>query len=166
MTRRSAPLLGMRLSSLGAVAIIGLLALIGGVAGYQYVAADNGPTTTAAVTHPKHVRVVGKPVVHIKVRHCRHGYVRKGRTCVRHVDRTVVVDVPAPPTSAPAPVAVPAPASAPASVTPQPPHPAGVAEPSHRPARDGSEHTGGDGGGEHESSGGGAAGGGAAQGDD
>ena len=135
MTRRSAPLPSMRISSLGAVAIIGLLALIGGVAGYQYVAAATTSTGGSAAsrsvtTTPKHhahvVRVVGKPVVHVKVRKCRPGYSRKGQSCVRHVDRTVVVNVPASPAPAPAPVAAPAPGPVAVSVAPGANHSSGA----------------------------------------
>ena len=96
----------MRTSSIVAGLVAGVAGLAGAVAGYQQLAASPRHSETVQVTDtsatPPPRAATPRPATRVRLRDCPRGFdLRKG-TCVREVERTVVIDV-AQPAAAPAP---------------------------------------------------------------
>ena len=92
----------MRLSTTVAGLVAGIAGLAGAVAGYQQLAASPRHSETVQVSTESSTTKPATPAVRTRLRDCPRGFDRRGRGCVRVVERTVVVDVrPAARSSAP-----------------------------------------------------------------
>lgn len=116
----------MRMRTITAGCVAGLIGTVGAVAGYHQLAPSPGVLqSTSAAQAPVDTTVAEvvataqrKPRIVLRLKRCARGFQLHAGTCVRTVRRTVVVEVTPPPVAAPdpipvatAPVTVPAPAS-------------------------------------------------------